>query len=181
MFHKRGPLPDWPVWTRECVVERSPQGNAQEGQAQEEEKKKVERDRLEFRLREDFVSGKAGPECSQSHRHCGRRHRPAHPSPLIYRGRRWISRSWAHPPEPRSGIPSQAWRDEKDWESLDRDLMQENEEDLMASGSQAATSINRTESTPLTNLSQSSPMAGIQKALHAARMHRPAVNVMSYR
>jgi hypothetical protein len=56
--------------------------------------------------------------------------------------------------------PSQAWRDEKDWESLDRDLMQENEEDLMASVSQAAASINRAESTSLTNVGQSSPMTG---------------------
>ncbi len=48
--------------------------------------------------------------------------------------------------------PSQAWRDKKDRESLDQDLMQENEEDLMASGRQAATSITSAEFTPLTSL-----------------------------
>jgi hypothetical protein len=48
--------------------------------------------------------------------------------------------------------------------------MQENEEDLMANRSQAATGINRTEPIPLTNLDHSSPMAGIQRALHSARI-----------
>ncbi len=41
--------------------------------------------------------------------------------------------------------PSQAWRDEKDWESLNRDLTQEHEEDLVASRGQASTCINRAE------------------------------------
>jgi hypothetical protein len=41
--------------------------------------------------------------------------------------------------------PSQAWRDEKDWESLDRDLTQEHEEDLMTSRGQTSTCINRAE------------------------------------
>ena len=72
VFHKRGPLPDWPVGTRERVVERRPpQRNDKEGERPKEEKKEVEGEHLKLRNRGDLIDGEAGPECSQTHHHSG--------------------------------------------------------------------------------------------------------------
>ncbi len=65
----------------------------------------------------------------------------------------------------------QAAADEKDWQFLADDLMQDNGDDLLASSSQAAASVpSAATAGDLINLGRTTPLTGIQRALHAARL-----------
>jgi hypothetical protein len=66
----------------------------------------------------------------------------------------------------------QAAADEKDWQFLADDLMQDNRDDLLAcSGQPAANVPSAAIAGELVNLGRTTPPTGIQRALHAARLN----------